>query len=92
MGAFALHAKPTYLNSERPSVNLKVDGIGQAGIHYERLDSTVQSIAGEVFVNNQQLAAGAALPGSCVIAFGAAERGVARRYVTVDVSHPEVVL
>lgn len=84
--------RPTYLNTSKPSVNLKVDGIGQVGIHYNGLEFLVQSMAGEIFINNQQLAAGVALPGSCVIAFGAPERGSGRTYVTVDVSHPEVVL
>lgn len=83
---------PSYLNSSKPSVNLKVDGIGQVSIHYNGLEFVVQSMTGEIFINNQQLAAGVPLPGSCVIAFGAPERGSARRYVTVDVSHPEVVL
>lgn len=84
--------KSTYLNAQRPTVNLKVDGVGQASIKYDGLDFTVPSAEGEVFVNNQALAAGASLPGSCVIAFGAPERGGDRRYITVDVSHPEVVL
>lgn len=88
----AFDDKQIYLNSSTPSVKFKVDGLGEVEVRYNRLAFILQSMTGEIFINNKRLATGTVLPGSCVIAFGAPERRAARKYVTVDVSHPEVVL
>ncbi len=83
--------RASYLNATGRSVNLSLPNMGQIQIRYDGLDFRVQSISGEVRVNNRQLAVGDALPGSCVVALGAPEQRN-RKYITFDLSHPEIVL
>jgi serine/threonine-protein kinase len=78
-----------YLDATNRSVNLKLEGMGQIEILYDDLDFRIQSVSGDVYVNNRQVAAGDTLPGACVVALG---RGRHRQYITFDLSHPEFVL
>lgn len=82
----------SYLNAASRSVNLSLANMGQIQIQYDGLDFRVRSLSGDVRVNNRQLAVGDALPGSCVVALGAPDQGSRRRYITFDLSHPEIVL
>jgi serine/threonine-protein kinase len=51
------------------------------------------TVTGEVWVNNTQVTTGTILPKGCVIALGGPARKASDRvFVTMDVSHPEVVL
>lgn len=84
--------RPSYLNARNRSVNLSLQNMGQLQISYDGLDFRVLSLSGDVLVNNRQLQVGDALPGSCVIALGAQAHGSRRRYITFDLSHPEIVL
>jgi eukaryotic-like serine/threonine-protein kinase len=80
------------LSDTNPNVNLK-NPLGEIGIAYDMLDFKVASTTGEVWINNMQLPVGAVLPGSCVIALGGPQRrAYERAFITMDVSHPEVVL
>ena len=63
--------------------------MGQIQIQYDGLDFRVKSVSGDVYINNRRLEIGDALPGSCVVALGA---GSNRKYITFDLSHPEIVL
>ncbi|MDD2179968.1 serine/threonine protein kinase [Acidovorax sp. D2M1] len=81
-----------HLNAGSRSVNLSLPNMGQIQIRYDGLDFRVQSLGGDVLVNNRQLNVGDGLPGSCVIALGAQDQGNRRRYITFDLSHPEIVL
>lgn len=80
------------LNATSRSVNLSLANVGQIQIQYDGLDFRVRSVSGDVYVNNRRLAVGDALPGSCVVALGATELGNRRKYITFDLSHPEIVL
>ncbi|MBP6782907.1 MAG: serine/threonine protein kinase [Verrucomicrobiales bacterium] len=82
----------SYLNSTTRSVNLSLQNMGQIQIHYDGLDFRVRSLSGDVYVNNNRLAVGDVLPGSCVVALGSPDKGNLRRYITFDLSHPEIVL
>lgn len=82
----------SYLNASGRSVNLSLPNMGQIQIQYDGLDFRVRSLSGDVRVNNRQLTVGDALPGSCVVALGAPDQGNRRRYITFDLSHPEIVL
>lgn len=82
----------SYLNAASRSVSLSLPNMGQAKIHYDGLDFRVQSVSGDVYVNNRRLSSGDALPGSCVVALGAPEHRNQRKYITFDLSHPEIVL
>ena len=84
--------KASYLDTTRPSVVLRLPSIGEVGIRYDGFDFLVDSVSGEVFINNSPVAAGEHLPGACVVALGAPERKAARKYITFDLSHPEIVL
>jgi eukaryotic-like serine/threonine-protein kinase len=74
------------------SVELNYTTIGSLKITYDGIDFVVDGASGEVFVNNIPTNKGYKLPGSCVITLGAFERGAARKFITFDISHPEVVL
>lgn len=84
--------KASHLNSTNRSVKLNLPLMGQIEIKYDGLDFRVASVEGDVYVNNRQLAVGDALPGSCVVALGGPDKGNRRKYITFDLSHPEIVL
>lgn len=85
-------AKPFELDGSNPRVRL-TDSRGSIIVEYDGLDFRATSVTGEVWVNNIQLVAGATLPDCCVIALGGPHRRANDRvFVTMDVSHPEVVL
>lgn len=82
----------SYLDAARPSVTLRLPSIGEIGIRYDGFNFLVNSVSGEVFINNAPVSAGDYLPGACVVALGGRERGPSRTYITFDLSHPEIVL
>lgn len=84
--------KPSYLNSVNRSVRLSLPMMGQIQIKYDGLDFLVAALTGDVYVNNQRLAVGDALPGSCVVSLGSPDQGMRRTHVTFDLSNPEIVL
>ena len=85
--------KASYLNSENRSVNLTLPEIGQIEIRYDGLVFRVTTVSGEVFINNQAASAGNILPGSCVVSLGNSDRmSRYRKFITFDLSHPEIVL
>src|SRR5690606_31089190 len=87
--AFELNAAP----GQRHVRLAHQSNIGAVTIDYDDLDFRAVSVTGEVWVNNVPLSNGAVLPGSCVIALGAPDRSPRERvFITMDVSHPEVVL
>lgn len=86
------NGQPSYLHSTNRSVNLRLPSMGEISIQYDGFDFLVQSQSGDVFVNNQRVAVGDKLPGACVVALGAPDKKNLRRYITFDLSHPEIVL
>jgi serine/threonine-protein kinase len=64
----------------------------QVIIVYDGYDFKLDTIVGDVFVNNSRVSKGFKLDGSSVITLGAETLGPRRTFVTFDVSHPEVVL
>jgi serine/threonine-protein kinase len=60
-------------------------------VQYDGLMFTIQSLVGDCFINNAPAAKGARIPGSCVVTLGGAGTASRRLFVTIDVSHPEVV-
>lgn len=84
---FELHSGQTQVSLQHPA------NFGKLIVGYDYLDFRVLSAAGEVYVNNIPLTQGSLLPQSCVLALGGpARRALERMFVTMDVSHPEVVL
>ncbi len=84
--------KAAYLDSGRRSVSLKLPNMGEIDIFYDGFDFIVQHIAGDVFINNRRVKVNDTLPGACVVTLGAPEQENKRRYITFDLSHPEIVL
>ncbi|QHE84898.1 hypothetical protein [Hydrogenophaga sp. BPS33] len=86
-------SRASVLSAANRSVNLAFGAIGALSIRYDGLTFLVDSASGEVAINNQTVAAGSVLPGACVVALGAAQRRAnERRFITFDISHPEIVL
>ena len=87
------NGKELRLNSTTRYVDLNLPTVGQIRIGYDGLDFSVVSISGEVLINNRAVAAGAVIPGSCVVALGGSHRrSTERTFITFDLSHPEIVL
>lgn len=76
------------LHKKSPQANIKIDPLGGVGIKYTGTEFIVTNHSGLVTVNNKTLAAGMALPGCCVLTFGA---GKYRQFITFNVSNPEVM-
>ena len=74
------------------NVSINVPGYGLLDIKYDGLNFLINNINGAVYVNNQSVNKGYILPKDCVITLGDSSRGAARRFITFDVSNPEVVL
>lgn len=62
--------------------------VGSLTIEYDGLVFSVTQVAGAVYINNASVSVGAIVPGCCVLTFG---NGGGRKFVTFDVSNPEVM-
>jgi serine/threonine protein kinase len=67
-------------------------GIGDITIRYDGLSFTIESVSGDVYINNRRAQVGETLPSSCVITLGDPSLGASRTFVPFNVSHPGVVL
>lgn len=91
--ALLVHAGGTVVcDAAHPSVRLAKSGVGELTVTYDNFRFTIEDVQGDVFVNNDKLNSGSELHTSCVITLGGPELGVKRDFITLDVSHPEVVL
>lgn len=85
--------KSHILNSNSRRAKLNLNGIGSFEIYYDGSDFSLQNVAGEVFVNNIGATSDMKIPGACVVALGGTNRhSNERRFITFDVSNPEVAL
>lgn len=78
-----------HLDQKNRKININANPAGSIGIEYNGREFIVISAAGSVFLNNASAKVGDLVPGCCVITFG--NQGQARRFVTFDVSTPEVM-
>jgi hypothetical protein len=76
------------LDRNNRKVTLTAGTVGSLAIEYDGLDFKVSNASGAVYFNNTPAQVNGIVPGCCVITFG---NGVNRRFVTFDVSHPEVM-
>jgi len=79
------------LSDPGKSIFLKA-GTDQIRIKYDGLQFTVESLAGDVFLNNTSTNIGSVLPDSCVITLGGPALKWNRTFAPFNVSHPGVVL
>lgn len=83
---------PSFLNSANRAVSLHLPHMGDIEIRYDGFCFRVHSVAGDVYINNGRCAVNDVLPGACVVTLGAPEHQNRRKYITFDLSHPEIVL
>ncbi len=77
-----------HLDSKRRKITLNAGSVGSIAIEYNGYEFVIVTVSGSVFINNTVAKTGTSMPGCCVITFGT---GSNRRFVTFDVSHPEVM-
>ncbi len=80
--------QPHHLDRRNRKIVLNAGAVGSMAIEYDGFDFRVSSASGSVYLNNTVATAGSIVPGCCVITFG---NGGGRRFVTFDVSSPEVM-
>ena len=80
------------LSSTNRQVTVNSRGRGSFLLSYDGITFSLSRIEGGVYVNNESVSDGFALPGSCVIVLGAPAMQRDRVSISVDISHPEVVL
>jgi eukaryotic-like serine/threonine-protein kinase len=80
------------LDTNKPAANISAGSLGSVQVKYDGLQFVVTGLSGSVAINNIPVMVNQALPGACVITLGDPSVGWNRKYVTVNVSHPEVVL
>jgi eukaryotic-like serine/threonine-protein kinase len=61
-------------------------------IAYDGYEFVIREVAGDIYVNGVAVGAGHVLEGSCVIILGHPDEQAARKFVTFDISHPEVIV
>jgi len=61
-------------------------------IKYDGLGFGVAAVTGAVYINNTPAVVNDILPDSCVVTLGGPALGASRKFVPVNMSHPEVVL
>jgi len=76
------------LDRNNRRITLNAPSVGSLGIEYDGFDFKILSASGAVYLNNAAALPGSIVPGCCVITFGV---GPNRRFVTFDVSSPEVM-
>jgi eukaryotic-like serine/threonine-protein kinase len=84
-----MDGKAHHLDRKNRKIALNAGAVGSLAIEYDGFDFKVSSTSGAVYLNNTAARAGNIVPGCCVITFGI---GGNRRFVTFDVSSPEVTL
>lgn len=75
------------INETSPRATVSVTSHGSVEIFYSGTNFTITNFSGQILVNNASVVIGDELPACCVITFGGQ---ASRRFVTFDVSNPEV--
>lgn len=86
--------QPTELNRAQRRLQLAhpTAGVATIVLCYDGLQFSVHECVGEVYRNNLPIPPDSVIDGSCVITLGASTRPWSERYfVTLDITHPEVV-
>lgn len=84
-----LQNKTHELSAASPNIRVKSGDIEFIEVNYNGLQFIVTGLSGSVYVNNSGINVGDELPKCCVLTFGPPDRP--RRFVTFDVSNPEVM-
>lgn len=81
-----------YLEQVGQSVKLSAGSKLSVDVIYDGYDFIATNVLGDVYINNMSITPPHSFPGACVITLGAPNLGNSRRFITFDVTHPEVVL
>jgi len=81
-----------YVEKVGQSVKLSAGSLGSVDVSYDGYNFIATNVVGNVYINNVAVSPPHNLPGACVITLGAPSNGSNRRFITFDVTHPEVVL
>lgn len=88
-----MNGTSSLINAKNNSVSISFGNIGKFDIVYDGLDFNINSITGDVYLNNAKISTTAHLPGSCVIAIGGSHlKSNQRAFITFDISNPEVMI
>ena len=91
--ALAVHdGKQHFLHQGNRSVTLNYGSIASCEVHYTGSSFVLRNVKGEVMVNRKVPVEGEVIPFCCVIALGLPQRKSERKFVTFDISNPEVIL
>lgn len=63
--------------------------VGNLTVEYDGLDFRIKSVSGDVYINNTPATKDTVVPGCCVLTFG--NNNSNRKFVTFDISNPEVM-
>lgn len=80
------------LDTSSRAAKIARGNIDTADLIYDGYEFKMRNITGNVYVNNIKVTSTHSLVGSSVIALGSPDLGGFRRFVTFDISHPEVIL
>jgi eukaryotic-like serine/threonine-protein kinase len=80
------------LNSSSKKATMSYNPIASCSLQYDGLDFKITDVQGEIFINNIFINEPTVIEGACVIALGDQSRKSNRKFVTFDVSNPEVTL
>ena len=81
-----------WLHKENDTARVNLLPLGALSVRYTGTAFEIAAVEGVVLINNQPVEVGRVIPQSCVIGFGPLDQPRQRKFVTFDVSHPEVVL
>ena len=83
-----LNGTANTLDHENRRISLSAKNIGGITIEYDGLAFKVTQVTGVVYINNTHVISGSIVPGCCVLTFGNDSN---RKFVTFDISNPEVM-
>ncbi|MGA2016083.1 MAG: protein kinase [Opitutaceae bacterium] len=83
--------QPFVLDSTNRTVRVGNSG-NDITVEYDGTAFVIRALTGDVYVNNRTMRIGDKLNGAMVITLGAPAIGAARRFVTFDISHPEILV
>jgi serine/threonine-protein kinase len=83
--------KATFCDKANSTVTLSKQNVGSITVRYDGLSFWISAAQGDIYVNNIVTAIGMRIPTSCVITLGGPYLKWQRDFVTMDISHPEVV-
>lgn len=90
-GLLAFGSLHWLVSQAKASVNVDLQ-IGSANITYTGFEFVLTPLSGDIYVNYAAVTEPTVLPGASVITFGGPHLERRRKFVTFDISHPEVML